>query len=115
LQKLANETGLSIDVHHLPPGTSKWNTIEHRLFSFVSQNWRATPLVGYQTIVQLIAATTAQTGLSVHCELDAASYPSGITISDAEMDKINLTRADFHGEWNYTIAPSSTSNRAVIL
>ena len=114
LQKLANETGLTIDVHHLPPGTSKWNKIEHRLFSFISQNWRATPLVSYQTIVQLIAATTTDKGLAVRCELDTASYPSGITISDAEMAEINLTRADFHGEWNYTIDPSPTPDRATI-
>ena len=107
LQTLANEIRLKIEVHHLPPGTSKWNKIEHRLFSFISQNWRAKPLVSYQTIVQLIAATTTDTGLIVRCELDTASYPSGVTVSDAEMDNINIARADFHGEWNYTIAPNS--------
>ena len=114
LQNLANETGLTIDVHHLPPGTSKWNKIEHRLFSFISQNWRARPLVSYQTIVQLIAATTTDAGLTVRCELDTASYPSGIIVSDAEMGQINLTRADFHGEWNYTIAPTPIPDRALV-
>jgi hypothetical protein len=114
LQKLADEIGLRIEVHHLPPGTSKWNKIEHRLFSFISQNWRAKPLVSYQTIVQLIAATTTQTGLTVRCELDTASYPGGISVSDAEMAAINLSRADFHGEWNYTIAPTRQRDRALV-
>jgi hypothetical protein len=114
LQNLANETGLTIDVHHLPPGTSKWNKIEHRLFSFISQNWRARPLVSYQTIVQLIAATTTDAGLTVRCELDTASYPSGTIVSDAEMGQINLTRDDFHGEWNYTIAPTPIPDRALV-
>ena len=106
LQRLADEIGLDIVVRHLPPGTSKWNKIEHRLFSFITQNWRATPLVSYRTIVELIGATTTRTGLTVRCELDAASYPSGVTVSDAEMAAINITRAEFHGEWNYTISPS---------
>jgi hypothetical protein len=114
LQKLADETGLRIEVHHLPPGTSKWNKIEHRLFSFISQNWRAKPLVSYQTIVQLIAATTTDAGLTVRCELDTASYPGGISVSDAEMHQINLIRADFHGEWNYTIAPTRQSDRVLV-
>jgi hypothetical protein len=113
LQKLANEIGLDIVVSHLPPGTSKWNKIEHRLFSFISQNWRAKPLVSYKVIVELIAATTTSTGLSVHCELDQNRYPKGIIVSDAEMATINITRADFHGDWNYTISP--TPNRALIL
>jgi hypothetical protein len=113
LQKLANEIGIDIVVSHFPPGTSKWNKIEHRLFSFISQNWRAKPLVSYQTIVQLIAATTTRTGLTVHCELDQNRYPKGIVISDAEMATINITRADFHGDWNYTISP--LPNRALIL
>ena len=113
LQKLANEIGIDIVVSHFPPGTSKWNKIEHRLFSFISQNWRAKPLVSYQTIVQLIAATTTRTGLTVHCELDQNRYPKGIVISDAEMATINITRADFHGDWNYTISP--LPNRAFIL
>jgi hypothetical protein len=114
LQKLADETGLRIEVHHLPPGTSKWNKIEHRLFSFISQNWRAKPLVSYQTIVQLIAATTTDAGLTVRCELDTAAYPGGISVSDAEMHQINLIRADFHGEWNYTIAPTRQSDRVLV-
>ena len=114
LQMLADETGLEIDVHHLPPGTSKWNKIEHRLFSFISQNWRATPLVSYQTIVQLIAATTTDTGLTVRCELDTASYPSGITVSDAEMDNINIVRAEFHGDWNYCISPARPKDHALV-
>ena len=85
LQKLANELGLNIVVSHLPPGTSKWNKIEHRLFSFISQNWRAQPLVSYRVIVELIAATTTKTGLTVRCELDTGQYPSGIVVSDAEI------------------------------
>jgi hypothetical protein len=113
LQKLANEIGIDISVSHFPPGTSKWNKIEHRLFSFISQNWRAKPLVSYKAIVQLIAATTTSTGLTVHCELDQNRYPKGIIVSDAEMASINITRADFHGDWNYTISP--VQNRALIL
>jgi hypothetical protein len=114
LQRLADETGLTIQVSHFPPGTSKWNKIEHRLFSFISQNWRARPLVSYRAIVQLIAATTTTTGLNVHCELDPNAYPKGIKVSDEEMAAINLTRADFHGDWNYTIAPQPPPNDAVI-
>src|SRR6266404_5918549 len=109
LQKLANELGLDIMVSHLPPGTSKWNKIEHRLFSFISQNWRAQPLVSYRVIVDLISATTTRTGLTVHCELDTGQYPSGIVVSDAEMAAINIKRAEFHGEWNYTISPNAYS------
>src|SRR5206468_3231238 len=102
LQKLANELGLDIVVSHLPPGTSKWNKIEHRLFSFISRNWRAKPLVSYRVIVELISASTTKTGLTVRCELDTGQYPSGIVVSDAEMAAINIKRAEFHGEWNYT-------------
>jgi Rhodopirellula transposase DDE domain len=105
LQKLADELGIPITVCHLPPGTSKWNKIEHRLFSFITQNWRGKPLVSYQTIVQLIAATTTDAGLKVRCQLDQNAYPVGIKVSDAEFDAVNLTRHDFHGEWNYTISP----------
>jgi hypothetical protein len=105
LQKLADELGLSITVSHLPPGTSKWNRIEHRLFSFITCNWRGTPLVSYQAIVQLIAATTTMTGLKVRCKLDQNTYPAGIKVSDAEIDAINIKRHDFHGDWNYTIKP----------
>ena len=112
LQKLANELGLDIVVNHLPPGTSKWNKIEHRLFSFISQNWRAKPLVSYRVIpgssprTELISATTTKTGLTVRCELDTGQYPNGIVVSDAEMAAINIKRAEFHGEWNYTISPN---------
>ena len=109
LQKLADELCIEINVHHLPPGTSKWNKIEHRLFSFISMNWRAKPLVSYRVIVDLISATTTDTGLKVRCELDEKSYPKGIVVSDQEMAKIKILRADFHGEWNYTILPSSQS------
>jgi len=108
LQVLADELGFPITVCHLPPGTSKWNKIEHRLFSFITQNWRGKPLVSYQTIVQLIAATTTRTGLNVKCEVDAASYPAGIKVSDHDMATLNLTPHEFHGEWNYTIAPKPT-------
>jgi hypothetical protein len=114
LQALANETGMEIEVHHLPPGTSKWNKIEHRLFSFISQNWRAKPLVSYQTIVQLISATTTKTGLTVDCELDTSAYPSGIVVTDQEMAALEITRDAFHGEWNYTIAPNRAKDRAII-
>ncbi len=113
LQKLADEFGIEINVHHLPPGTSKWNKIEHRLFSFISMNWRAKPLVSYRVIVDLISATTTDAGLKVRCELDKNSYPKGIVVSDQEMAKINILRADFHGEWNYTIRPRNETDRAV--
>jgi len=113
LQRLADEIGVAIEVHHLPPGTSKWNKIEHRLFSFISQNWRAKPLVSYQVIVDLISATTTSTGLEVRCELDTHPYPKGVTVSDAEMAALNLECAEFHGEWNYTIHPTNFSVRAV--
>jgi hypothetical protein len=107
LQRLANEIGIDIAVHHLPPGTSKWNKIEHRLFSFISQNWRARPLVSYRVIVDLISATTTKAGLTVLCEIDQNLYPKGIAVSDAEMAALNITHHQFHGEWNYTIAPNS--------
>src|SRR6266702_6123370 len=107
LQKLAKQFALDIVVSHLPPGTSKWNKIEPRLFSFISQNWRAKPLVSYRVIVELISATTTKTGLTVRCELDTGQYPSGIVVSDAEMSAINIKRAEFHGEWNYTISPNA--------
>ncbi|WP_370366300.1 ISAzo13 family transposase [Maricaulis sp.] len=105
LQKLADELGLAITVCHLPPGTSKWNKIEHRLFSFITQNWRGKPLVSHQVIVQLIAATTTKTGLKVRCELDPNTYPTGIKVADSELASVNLQRHDFHGDWNYTISP----------
>jgi hypothetical protein len=107
LQQLADETGLEISVCHFPPGTSKWNKIEHRLFSFISQNWRGKPLVSHEAIVNLIAATTTKTGLKVTCELDQDSYPTGIKVSKKELAEIDLRRDEFHGEWNYTIVPRS--------
>ena len=111
LQKLADELGLTIAVLHLPPGTSKWNKIEHRLFSFISRNWRGRPLIDYRTIVQLIGATTSTTGLTVRCELDENLYPAGIKISDAEMAELDISPNDFHGEWNYTIKPSPAKTK----
>ncbi len=105
LQVLADELGIAITVCHLPPGTSKWNRIEHRLFAFITQNWRGKPLVSYQVIVQLIANTTTETGLTVACRLDVDTYEKGVQVSDAEMATLNIQPANFHGEWNYTIAP----------
>jgi hypothetical protein len=102
-----------IKVHHWPPGTSKWNKIEHRLFSFITMNWRAKPLVSYRVMVDLIGATTTRSGLTVRSELDTSSYPKGIVVSDEEMQAINITCHDFHGEWNYTIHPGSRSDRTV--
>jgi hypothetical protein len=108
LQKLADELGLTIVVLHLPPGTSKWNKIEHRLFSYISRNWRGRPLIDYRTIVELIGATTSTAGLTVRCQLDENLYPAGIKVSDEEMAELNILRDDFHGEWNYTIKPRPT-------
>ncbi|MBU2601948.1 MAG: ISAzo13 family transposase, partial [Actinobacteria bacterium] len=105
LQKLANETGLRIGVSHLPPGTSKWNKIEHRLFSFITQNWRGKPLISHEVIVNLIAATATRSGLRVRCEIDRNTYEKGIKVRDEELAAVNLTRDAFHGEWNYAIAP----------
>lgn len=109
LQNLANALGIPITVCHLPPGTSKWNKIEHRLFSFITLNWRGKPLRSFKTIVQLIAATTTTTGLTVRAELDENKYPKGVKISDAKLAAIHLVRHNFHGDWNYTIAPQSLS------
>ncbi len=108
LQRLANETGLSISVCHFPPGTSKWNKVEHRLFSFITQNWRGKPLVSIAAIVSLIAATRTRTGLRVRCVLDSRRYPAAIKISDQQMAQVNLQPDKFHGEWNYTIHPVAT-------
>lgn len=105
VQKLATETGLKISISHFPPGTSKWNKIEHRLFSFISQNWRGKPLVSHEVIVNLIAATRTNEGLRVDCGLDTNEYPKGIKVSDEEMQQLNLKREPFHGDWNYTILP----------
>jgi Rhodopirellula transposase DDE domain len=106
LEKFAQETGLAISVCHFPPGTSKWNKIEHRLFSFITQNWRGRPLVSHEVVVNLIASTTTKKGLKVRSVLDAGIYPKGIKVTDKELKNINMTKAAFHGEWNYTIAPS---------
>ena len=105
LQKLADELKKPISVCHFPPGTSKWNKIEHRLFSFITKNWRGQPLISHQVIVSLIAATTTKTGLKVQARIDPQTYPKGRKITDAEMAALNITRAAFHGEWNYTLNP----------
>jgi len=105
LQRLADETGLEITVCHFPPGTSKWNKVEHRLFSAISQSWRGRPLVSHETVVDLIAATTTRTGLKVRSALDTNAYPKGVTVRDADMETLLLQREDFHGEWNYSLLP----------
>ena len=105
LQKLADQTGLEIWICHLPPGTSKWNKIEHRLFSFISQNWRGKPLIRHEVIVNLIAATTTKTGLRVRAEVDRGKYPKGVQVSDQEFALLRIKRDEFHGEWNYTLLP----------
>ena len=106
LQKFANETGLELHVHHYPPGTSKWNKIEHRLFCYITQNWRGRPLTDHMAIVELIGATKTKAGLKVECALDTRSYEKGIKVSDAEMEALDITGDTFHPEWNYTIKPS---------
>jgi DDE family transposase len=108
LQRLANETGLTISVCHFPPGTSKWNKVEHRLFAFISQNWRGKPLVSYAVILSLMAATSTTTGLTVESALDTQTDPAGIKVTDVEMATIHLEREAFHGEWNYTISPHAS-------
>ncbi|MEU8435400.1 ISAzo13 family transposase [Streptomyces sp. NPDC029216] len=108
LARFAAETGLTITVCHLPPGTSKWNKIEHRLFSHITMNWRGRPLTSHEVVVQSIAATTTRTGLRVHAELDTSTYPTGVTIGDAEMAALPLTRHAFHGDWNYVLHPHPT-------
>jgi transposase len=108
LQKLADETGLSISVSHLPPGTSKWNKIEHRLFSQITQNWRGRPLISHETVVNLIASTKNSKGLTVKCQLDTNQYQKGIKVTDEELKALNIERNAFHGEWNYTISPRLT-------
>ncbi len=105
LQKLADETGLEVSVCHLPPGTSKWNKIEHRLFSFITHNWRGQPLVSHEVIVNLIAYTTTRSGLHVRSQLDTGKYPKGIKVSQAEFATIRLRPDAFHGDWNYSITP----------
>jgi hypothetical protein len=105
LQRLADQTGLRISVCHFPPGTSKWNKIEHRMFSHISMNWRGKPLYSHEVIVNLIASTTTGTGLKIEAELDASTYPKGIHVTDEELNRVRIQRAEFHGEWNYTILP----------
>ncbi len=110
LQKFADQAGLAVAVCHFPPGTSKWNKVEHRLFSFISSNWRGEPLRDYETIVKLIAATTTAKGLKVTCRLDRRKYPTGRDISNDEMQRVNLERDKFHGEWNYIIKPRAKAS-----
>ena len=105
LQSLSNRTGLEIEVHHYPAGCSKWNKVEHRLFSQISKNWRGRPLVSLETVVNLIGSTTTETGLSVWCVNDLAAYECGIKVADEEMDDLHLLHFQFHGEWNYIIKP----------
>jgi hypothetical protein len=106
LQALADELNLTLDVCHFPPGTSKWNKIEHRLFCFITKNWRGRPLTTYKTVVNLIASTTTKTGLRVQAAIDENIYQTGITVTDEQLARVNITRASFHGDWNYTISPS---------
>ena len=106
LQRLADELALTIRVSHFPPGTSKWNKIEHRLFSYISLNWRGQPLVSHEVIVNLIAATTTRKGLKVRAEIDDALYEKGVKVTDAEFSTIQIARDAFHGEWNYVISPN---------
>ncbi len=101
---------MAITVCHLPPGTSKWNKIEHRLFSHISTNWRGRPLTSHEVIVDLIGATTTRQGLRVHAERDVNAYPKGVSVTDAELAAVSVRPHDFHGDWNYTIAPRSTVN-----
>ena len=108
LQRLANEIGIEIIVTHLPPGTSKWNKIEHRMFSFISQNWRGKPLVSHLVILQLIGATKTDGGLIITCDIDQNSYPRGVKVSDEQMAEINIEPHAFRGDWNYTIKPQSS-------
>ena len=105
LQQFADETGLAVTVCHFPPGTSKWNKIEHRMFCHITQNWRGRPLVSREAVIQLIGSTTTDTGLTIHAGRDEAQYPTGIKITDDELAAVQLTRAEFHGDWNYTISP----------
>ena len=105
LQELAIKLGMPIHVRHFPPGTSKWNKIEHRMFSHITRNWRGRPLVSHEVIIKLIANTTTQTGLKIRAELDTGHYPTGLSVTDAELAALNLKRAQFHGEWNYKLLP----------
>jgi len=110
LQRLADDLGIPISVCHFPPGTSKWNKIEHRMFCHITENWRGRPLVSHEVIVNLIGSTTTQAGLTIDAALDAARYPRGVRVADAELEQVNIQPARFHGEWNYTIAPRTAMN-----
>jgi hypothetical protein len=115
LQQFANRTGLTITVCHFPPGTSKWNRIEHRLFSHIAKNWRGIPLVSLAAIVSLIASTHSHSGLRVRTEIDRRRYPAGVRVTDVQMASLRLTPHTFHGEWNYTIRPAAhTRKRSLI-
>jgi hypothetical protein len=115
LQHLADETGLRITVCHFPPGTSKWNKIEHRMFCHITQNWRGRPLVSHEVIVRLIGSTTTQAGLTIRADLDPGTYPIGVKVTDAALAAVRLEPADFHGDWNYTIVPRQPTIAQVIL
>jgi hypothetical protein len=108
LQDFCNEIGIPVVVSHFPPGTSKWNKIEHRLFSFISMNWKGQPLTSYETILNLISSTTTKTGLKVEAGIDLNEYPKGIKVTDAQLRMVDISRNEFHGEWNYTIHPQNT-------
>jgi len=107
LQRFVNEINIPITICHLPPGTSKWNKIEHSLSSFIAQNWRGKPLISHEVIVNLITATTTKSGLRVECQLDRNQYQTGIKVPDSQMETLNLVPHDFHGEWNYSIFPNN--------
>jgi hypothetical protein len=109
LQDLATQLGLAIHVCHFPPGTSKWNKIEHRMFCHITQNWRGQPLISHEVIINLIAGTSTKTGLRIQAELDRGRYPTGVEVPDDQLAAINLKRDDFHGEWNYVISPRTQS------
>jgi hypothetical protein len=111
LQRLADRSGMSVSVSHFPPGTSKWNKIEHRLFCHITENWRGRPLIDHETVVQLIGSVRTSTGLTVKARLDVASYATGIKVTDAEMSDLSMTLDQFHGEWNYTLHPRSLDSR----
>ena len=106
-QRLADRTGLTITVCHYPPGTSKWNRIEHRLFSYIAMNWRGQPLVSLATVVNLIGRTTTKKGLRVRAEIDKRAYPKAVVVKDEQMERIHLSPHAFHGDWNYTIRPAT--------
>src|SRR5215207_109486 len=115
LQRLADDTGLRITVGHFPPGTSKWTKIEHRMFCHITQNWRGRPLVSHEVIVRLIGSTTTRAGLTIRADLDTGTYPTGVKVTDVELAAVRLQPADFHGDWNYTIAPRAQSIAQVIV